>query len=197
VLTRPLQGILRPTGDENIALIISKTAAGKIELQARAHSLKRSARTLLVLADGVRLAEELLQIVQGADAADIEDLRVAGLVTVTETMPAGTRRPEASAPALPPQGSPGPPSPAPGGVGADLPGEAVSAMGYQDLYAALNMLCRDHLGLIKGFRYSMEIEKASGIEELTAVARRFCAEVEQTKGVAAGQLVRRALALET
>jgi hypothetical protein len=50
--------------------------------------------------------------------------------------------------------------------------------------------------LIKGFRYSMEIEKASGLEELKAVARRFAAEVEQTKGPVAGQMVRRALPID-
>lgn len=172
---------LQSTGDDEIAALITKTAAGKRELQDRKFALKRSARTLLVLADGLRTLDELMTLVRGSEPSDVEDLRSAGLVTVTETGLPGSRRTDAvTATAQPRQ--------------ADAP-QSSAVMGYEELYGALNLMCRDYLGLIKGYRFSMEIEKASGIDELTEVARRFANEVEQTKGRAAGALVRRALSI--
>jgi hypothetical protein len=187
---------LRAIGDEKIAVLITKTAAGKLELQERTIALKRSSRTLLVLADGLRTQDELLQLVRGAELADIEELRAAGLVTVSEVQSPGVRRVDGSGGAV--QSSRGSATRPTEVTRVDSPEQAKPAqeMGYQEIYATLNLLCRDHLGLIKGFRYSMEIEKASGLEELKAVARRFAAEVEQTKGPVAGQMVRRALPID-
>jgi hypothetical protein len=186
---------LRATGDDDIAVLITKTAAGKRELQERTIALKRSSRTLLVLADGLRTQEELLQFVRGAEPSDIEELRAAGLVTLSQVTVSVARRTEgANVAGQAPRG----PSARTSGFSETSAPEAwkpAQEMSYQEIYATLNLLCRDHLGLIKGFRYSMEIEKASGIEELKAVARRFAAEVEQSKGPVAGQLVRRALAI--
>ena len=165
-------------------------------MQERSLALKRTSRTLLVLADGTRTLEELLQFVRGSDLTDLEELRAAGLVTLSEAPSAGPRRAEATAGA----------GPAPRALVARTPEvrpsdapealKPAAAMSYQELYAALNLLCRDYLGLIKGFRYSMEIEKAADVHELKAVARRFAVEVEQTKGHDAGQLVRRALVID-
>ena len=177
-------------------VLVTKTLAGRRELQERAFALNRTSRTLLVLADGVRTQEELLQFVRGAELGDIEALRVAGLVTLSAGgAPVAGR--SASAPG---------PGQAPRSASMPLLDETlnkaverskpVAAMEYQELYATLNLLCRDHLGLIKGFRYSMEIEKASNVTELRDLARRFVEDVEQSKGPIAGQVVRRALALD-
>jgi hypothetical protein len=177
-----------------IAVLISKTEAGRREVQERKSALPRTARTLLVLADGARTQEELLQFVRGAELGDIETLIEAGLV-VASAATSGSKRTD-GAPGVPQSTSAKP------GSATDVPfaesgaaRPADPALAYQELYSALNLLCRDHLGLIKGFRYSIEIEKAAGFDELKAVAKRFAAEVEQTRGPATALMVRRALYL--
>lgn len=55
-----------------MAIIFAKTVAGQQEIGKRAHALPRLARTLLVLVDGHRSDEQLLQMVRGATAQDLE-----------------------------------------------------------------------------------------------------------------------------
>jgi hypothetical protein len=147
--------------------------------------LSRTARTLLVLADGARTQEELLQFVRGAEPGDIEALITAGLVVASSAPASAAKRADTA---------PGSASDAPAAAPVEAQ-PADAALAYQELYAALNLLCRDHLGLIKGFRYSIEIEKAAGLDELKGVARRFVADVEQVRGPATALMVRRALSL--
>lgn len=161
--------------------LLVKTPAGQQEMRARTLALARPARTLLVLADGTRSGEQLLGMVQGSTPADLSALVESGLVveaagSTRKTAPAGER-------ASPP-------------VAAETP-EAGSELGYQELYDSLNALCKEQLGLIKGLRFSLEIEKAEGLEGLQAVARRFVAEVHKVKGDSAAQMIRRALGMTT
>ena len=157
--------------------MLSKTDAGHQEIRARALSLSRPARTLLVLADGARDADQLLGMVKGASAADVQSLLEAGLLEES------ARRRAAAATAEP----------------APLPaaGEAAdpSSLGYQELYDCLNALCKEQLGLVRGFKYSLDIEKAAGLDGLRAVASRFVADVQRINGDSAAHMVRRALGM--
>lgn len=88
---------------------------------------------------------------------------------------------EASAPATRP-----PPEPLPAGQ----PG-----LGYAELYDSLNALLRESLGLFRGYRYTLRIEKAQSMEELEQVARDFVDEVQRLRGDAMARMVQRALGL--
>lgn len=157
--------------------MLSKTDAGHQEIRARALTLSRPARTLLVLADGGRDAEQLLGMVKGASAADVQTLLDAGLLAES-----ARRRPAAAT-----------------AEAAPLPAAAESAgpssLGYQELYDCLNALCKEQLGLVRGFKYSLDIEKAVGLEGLREVASRFVADVQRINGDSAAHMVRRALGM--
>ncbi len=73
------------------------------------------------------------------------------------------------------------------------PAEFVSNLSYAELYDSLNGLIREQLGLFKGYRFSLDIERATGLPELTDVAKRFIDVVHETRGATAAQLVARAL----
>lgn len=161
----------------NAALL--KTDAGHQEIRARVMSLSRPARTLLVLADGARDAEQLLAMVKGSSAADVQSLLGAGLVVEA------ARKKAASAAVSEPAAAPA----------ADAEASTATALGYQELYDCLNALCKEQLGLMRGFKFSLEIEKASGLEELRAVASRFVADVQRINGDSAAHMVRRALGM--
>lgn len=154
------------------AALLAKTEAGHQEIRGRALALSRPARTLLVLADGSRNEEQLLQMVKGASAADLQSLVDAELLV------AAAARKEGAAPA----------------ASAAVP-VAVSELGYQELYDCLNALCKEQLGLMRGFKYALEIEKADGIAGLREVATRFVADVRRIKGDPAAQMVTRALGI--
>ncbi|TXC66548.1 hypothetical protein FSC37_14015 [Piscinibacter aquaticus] len=160
----------------NAALL--KTDAGHHEIRARVIALTRPARTLLVLADGARDAEQLLSMVKGASAADVQALLEAGLVVESVRRKAGPSASEAAA------------APATASEPA-----SISALGYQELYDCLNALCKEQLGLMRGFKYSLEIEKAAGVDELRAVAARFVADVRRVNGDSAAHMVMRALGM--
>lgn len=154
---------------------LSKTPAGHHEIRARTLSLARPARTLLVLADGSRSREQLLKMVQGASSDDLESLIHAGLLSDAGVEPlARAEAPAVAAAAIEP---------------------AETGLTYHELYDSLNALCKEQLGLFKGFRYSLEIEKADGVAGLREVAQRFVADVQKTNGDIAAQMVRRALGL--
>jgi len=152
---------------------LSKTPAGHHEIRARTLSLARPARTLLVLADGSRGREQLLKMVQGATSEDLTKLIEAGLISEAGDEPAARAEDAVATVAEP----------------------AETGLTYHDLYDSLNALCKEQLGLFKGFRYSLEIEKADGVAGLREVARRFVADVQKTNGDTAAQMVRRALGL--
>lgn len=82
----------------------------------------------------------------------------------------------------------------PGGV--TVPTTAgTTGLSYSELYDCLNALLKETLGLFKGYRFSLEIERASDLRELEEVARRFADEVERSRGENVARMVRRALGL--
>lgn len=163
---------------------LAKTEAGVAEIRDRSHALPRHARTLLVLADGTRSADQLLAMVQGATQADITLLLDAGLVA--EAGRARAAAAPAAAPAPAPAAEPAAPEPAKA---------EESALSYRELYDSLNALSKEQLGLFKGYKFALEIEKANGVEGLREVAQRLVDEVERVKGESAAQMVRRALGM--
>jgi hypothetical protein len=56
-------------------------------------------------------------------------------------------------------------------------------------------LVKETLGLFKGYRFSLEIERARDLQELQVVAQRFVDEVAKTRGESVARVVRRALGL--
>lgn len=178
-----------------MAAIYAKTELGQNEIRERAHALQRHSRTLLVLVDGTRTGEQLLGMVQGATAADLAVLVEAGLIAETGT----SRGPRASAAA--PAAAVAPAAPAaqvpvaapPAAAGDAMPDES---LGYRELYDSLNALSKEQLGLFKGYKFALEIEKADGVEGLREVALRLVDEVQKVKGDSAAQMVRRALGIK-
>lgn len=163
--------------------LLFKTEAGQRELRERQRVLARSARTLLVLVDGKRDSSQLLQMVQGSSEQDLQWLLDEGLVSKAAQLdvPVPVPVPEAAA-AIP----------ASVAAPVEVP---TSGLGYRELYDSLTALVKQQLGLIKGFKFALEIEKAKDLEELRGVAQRFVVEVEKAKGEASAQMARRALGL--
>lgn len=161
----------------------AKTETGRAEIRARVHALTRTARNLLLIIDPSRDDAAWVSMVQGASAADLQTLLDAGLVA-----PVG-------GPALVP-GAALAPSTAAEPAPADTTHEPVAAaLSYSDLYELLPSLAKQHLGLMKGYRFALSIEKASGLAGLQAVAQELAAEVERVKGPTVARAVRRALLL--
>jgi hypothetical protein len=160
----------------------NKTEAGRTEIRARAYSLTRTARNLLFVIDDTRPVSEWITLVNGAGAADLRSLlraRLVQLAPLIQLEPDGPPVAVGWAPTLPvPEiQPPGPP------------------LSYAEFHAGLTELVREQLGLLKGYRISLEIERATGLADLIEVAHRFADEVHRIRGAAASQLVRRALNL--
>ena len=154
--------------------ILIKTEAGQRELRDRAVDLPRSARTLLVLVDGVRSSDALLTMVKGATNSDIETLLQAGLVASS-----GTASKPTAAKAAP----------------AAAEASAPVKLDYKELYTCLTELIREQLGVMKAFKYTLDVEKATTVDDLMVVAKRFVDDVQKAKGDSAANMVRRALGM--
>jgi hypothetical protein len=153
-----------------------KTAAGREAIHGRVHTLSRPARNLLLVIDGSRTGAEWVALVGGSSEADLAQLLQAGLVE-----PSGAL---AAAPALPPA------APRVRATGLE---QALAALSYRDLYDRLTGEARARLGLIKGYRMVLEIEKCSGAEEIRKLALRFIGEVRAAQGDEAARKLSRDL----
>lgn len=162
----------------------TKTDLGRQELRGRSLPLSRTARNLLFVIDAVRPATEWLGMVQGATSDDLQTLLDAGLIA-----PPGA--PVAvSAAALAPAA---PAEPAPAAQALDSGPDGT--LSYGQLYEQLNAQIKNHLGVIKGYQFSLELEKASSLTELRDVAVRLVGEVQRAKGEGAAQSTQLALGL--
>lgn len=156
----------------------TKTDLGRQELRARSLPLSRTARNLLFVIDAARPAAEWLGMVQGATPDDLQTLQDAGLIASqasTGSSPVPAVAPVAKAPSPP----------------ADEDG----ALSYRQLYEQLNSQIKSHLGLIKGYQFSLDIEKAGSLDELREVAVRLVTEVQRAKGEGVAQSTQMALGL--
>lgn len=188
----------------------AKTALGRSEIQSRTHALSRTARTLLLILDPTRTGKVWMGMVQGATLADLQALLDAGLVTpVNEAVqapdPAGQlgqlgqlgQTSAAPYPDTEPFASTqaDPDAAQASGRVAGAPAAAFASLSYSELNTRLNALVKAHLGLIKGYRFTLDIERAADVIELQRVAKRLVAEVEAARGAAAVAEARRALGL--
>ncbi len=160
-----------------------KTDAGRDEIRARAHALSRPARNLLLIIDGSRSGAEWLQMVAGTGNADLAQLLQAGLIA--EAASARHAAP-AAAPAASPAGSPPAAAPPAADEAADLT-RVLQGLSYRQLYDRLTVEARPRLGLIKGYRMVLDIEKCSGAEEIRMLALRFVDELRAAQGDAAAR----------
>ena len=149
----------------------AKTEAGRAEIKSSTNKLPRSARNLLLIIDGTRPASDWTQLIHGATEEDLRHLLAAKLIEPSEGEAArGTR-------------------------GAATLEQAIGALSYDQLYGLLTSQARDRLGLIKGLKMVLKVEKCSGLPELQALAVRFVEMVRDTQGDGAARQMRLALGM--
>lgn len=172
-----------------------RTAAGQAEIQARALKLSRPVRNLLLVINDSRTIEDWLVQVHGVTPDDVALLRSEGLITEANMAPvaqaASTKPAAASKPADLRDGAPAPKAAA---AAAESPGsdadwtrtqQVIRMAGYNSLYDALNSVGKAKLGLMRGYRFALEVEKCSGPDELRALALKFAEQLRAEHGMAA------------
>ncbi|MBI5259335.1 MAG: hypothetical protein HY855_22730 [Burkholderiales bacterium] len=185
-----------------------KTEAGRQAIRERAQTLSRHARNLLLIIDSQRPADEWVGLVQGSGQADLQQLLDAGLIEPAaaplSTGPgrSAAARPQATASAATPPAAQAAAAPAASGAAVPAPSDApagatsspplaerLQAVGYRPLYDTMTAQARPMLGLIKGYRMVLEVEKCSGPDELRVLALRFVDDVRAAQGPEAAQRV--------
>jgi len=154
-----------------------KTEAGRAEMQARSRVQARSARNLLMVLDANKSARDWLGLVQGASKADLQLLLNEGLIE----------------PLLPP-GMVWPPV-AEGTASAAAETAPSANAEFDRLYDYLNSHAKSYLGLIKGYKLALDLERCSTLAELQALAAHFVDQVREAKGEIVATQARRAMGL--
>lgn len=137
-----------------------RTDAGRAEIKARAVSMTRPARNLLMVIDASCPARDWVGKVTGSSEADLVFLAEAGLIA-----PAASAATTAAAAARGPTVE-----------------EALSRWGFDALYTLLTHEARERFGLIKGYRLILEIERCSGPDEIRAMALKFIDQLRAAHG---------------
>ena len=178
-----------------------RTPAGQAEIQARARNLTRPVRNLLLVINDSRTIEEWIAGVHGVTPDDVAMLRAEGLIAqvgaVSAAAPVATPKQAAAKPsdmrelAAAKAGA----ATAPAGA-VDLEVEVVedvdwqrtrqviAAASYHALYDALNSVAKAKLGLVRGYRFTLEVEKCSGPDELRKLAMKFAEQLRAEHGMA-------------
>lgn len=166
-----------------------KTTAGRAEIRDRAAALSRPARNLLLIIDDTRTGAEWTALVAGSSQADLHQLLQAGLIAALAVAPL----PAPTAPVAAAATTPAVPAAA-----GKRPGltEALQAYSYRELYDRLSAEARPRLGLIRGYRMGLEIEKCSGAQEMRALALRFVDEIRAAHGDTAARDFCRSLGVD-
>lgn len=175
-----------------------RTAAGQAEIQARALKLSRPVRNLLLVINDSRTIEDWLVQVHGVTPDDVGLLRSEGLITeanmaaspaavrpsvktptVTVDIPVDIR--EGGVPATAPATAPA------AGNDADWvrTQQVIRGAGYNALYDALTSVGKAKLGLMRGYRFVLEVEKCTGPDELRTLALKFAEQLRTEHGMAA------------
>lgn len=171
-----------------------KTETGRQAIRDKAQGLSRPARNLLLILDGQKPGEEWVRLVTGSTPADLQQLIDAGMIepvasaaAATPARTAAVASAVASAVAGP---ETAPPSVPPADTATQLPlAERLQAVGYRHLYDTLTAQARPLLGLIKGYRMVLEVEKCNGPDEIRALALRFVDDVLAAQGVDAARRI--------
>ncbi|MBV8603560.1 MAG: hypothetical protein JO224_02635 [Pelomonas sp.] len=172
-----------------------KTEAGRAEIRQRALPLSRSARNLLLMLDASRSARGWLAMVHGSTEADLDYLIEQGLIAAPSVgrpsaRVVGAQAGHAAASAVP--AAVAPPAAA---ESAPAPEPAPGALRYDELYAYLTQNAKKQLGLIKGYKMVLDVERCGDLAALQALGRHLVAEVERLHGEAAAERVRGELQL--
>jgi hypothetical protein len=155
-----------------LSIRYQKTDAGREEIRARRLDLPRPARTLLLVIDGTRTGDEWVGMIAGVGAADLQRLVDSALV----------------APAAAPSGAA---APAP----AEVPLEqALEAVPMRVLYDYLTAQVRSQLGLMKGYKAVLDIERCTDVAALRRYALQFVDLVRTANGDGAARAISRDLA---
>jgi hypothetical protein len=137
-----------------------KTEAGRAEISQRALPLSRSTRNLLLMLDTTRTARGWLGMVHGTTESDLTLLLEHGLIMSTVVDVV----PDALAPA--------------------------QGLSYDELYAYLTQTIKKQIGLIKGVRLTLEVERCTELPALQALAWRLVAEIDSVHGEEAADRAR-------
>jgi hypothetical protein len=163
-----------------------RTAAGQAEIHARAHPLSRPVRNLLLVINDSRTIDDWLAQVHGVTPDDVAMLRDHGLIA--EVSPAGPA-PAAGRPAKPADLRQAPAQAAAPAADASADWrrtqEVIANAPYRALYDALNAVAKAKLGLVRGYRFALEVEKCSGPDELRRLALKFATQLRDEHGMAA------------
>lgn len=206
----------------NLSARLNKTEAGRAEIRARRLDLPRPARNLLLIVDATRAAGDWLAMVQGAGEADLARLLDEGLVQAATAGATGAAAgPVASAATAAPSAAPAPaiaaapastpsasastpPAGRPNGEAAGQPlaepagrpmvAPVAETASFRALYDYLTAQARPRLGLLKGYRTVLDIERAPDVQALRRCAEAFLEAVREAQGDAAADTVRRELA---
>lgn len=147
-----------------------KTDAGREEIRNRTRRLSRPARNLLLIMDEVHVGMSWVQLVHGATEDDLRALLAEGLIEPkTVVQEPRQTRPNASL------------------------AEALARLSYDQVYTLITSQARDRLGLIRGYKLVLDVERCSNIDELRTLAQRFLTMVQQHQGEAAARQMRMAL----
>jgi hypothetical protein len=156
----------------------AKTEAGRGEIRAKALPLSRPARNLLLIIDTTRTGEDWLTMVQGCTPADLRALLQAGLVAPAVASAGGAVSNSSATAAAAPRMS---------------LAQALESRSYKTLYDRITAEARPRLGLIKGYKLILEVERCSGPAEIRALAQRFVEQVREHHGDTAGVAIAQVL----
>lgn len=145
-----------------------RTAAGQAEIQSRALNLTRPVRNLLLILNASQTGDYWLSQVKGCTEDDIAHLLAEGLIE------------PAVAPAPPPSRA----AVAANNEAAEYQTlqQQIRQADYATLYEVLNAYSKQVLGLVRGYRFALEVEKCAGPQELQALALRFIERVRAEQG---------------
>ena len=178
-----------------------KTAAGQAEVRAKSLHLSRPVRNLLLSINASQPAAFWLSQLQGVNPADLNMLRDAGLIEAVDSHAAAAAAPEAArvvAPAfeatIPVERESSPDTRGP--ASASTPPatsdalwvellEDVKRSSYESLSEVLNAQAKAHLGLVRGYRFTLELEKCNGVSEMQAFGARFAERLREEYGMTA------------
>lgn len=146
----------------------AKTEAGRREIREREISLTRPGRNLLLIIDASKSGNDWLKLVQGSTGDDLAQLLGAGLIATQSTATA--------------DGS---------GLAAVL-----ETLSYRQLYDLITSQARPRLGLIKGYKMVLEVERCSGPADIRVLTQRFIAMVRAVQGESGAQDLHRILGVQ-
>jgi hypothetical protein len=158
------------------AIIYAKSDTGLDEIRSRSGQLARPMRNLLLCVDGKRSVEELEALVRacGAPPDALQQLQSLGLIHAmqpplhgeaqTAVVPAEHAQATAAHAAGPDTLQPLDPA-----LDAFDAVAAKPASDYAQLYARMNALVSEHLGLLKSYSLQLKIEQCNSVDQLRAL----------------------------